>query len=65
MNALLRIPNSQTTIEGVNAIRSRSFDIQTKGKDTKKIVKNFLQKENLLQTKIEMKPSAEETAVDI
>jgi hypothetical protein len=58
MNALKRIPNSQITIEGINAIRSRTFDLQTKGKDTKKIVKDFLEKENLLQTKIEMKPSS-------
>ena len=48
-NALQRIPNSETTIEGANAIRNRDFNKQTISSDIRKLVKNFLQKEDLLQ----------------
>jgi hypothetical protein len=63
--ALSNIPNSETTIEGANAIKNRNFDKPKIATDIRNLIRNFLQKENLLQTKIEMKPSSEETAVDI
>jgi hypothetical protein len=58
LNTLQRIPNSETTIERVIKTRNRTSNLQTKPKETKKIIKEFLEKENLLQVKIEQKPSA-------
>jgi len=48
-NALQRLPNSETTIEGANAIRNRDFNKQKISSDIRNLVKNFLQKEDLLQ----------------
>jgi len=54
LNALKRIPNSEITVESVIAIRSRKFDTQNIGNDTKKIISEFL--DQLPQTKKENKP---------
>ena len=56
--ALQRIPNSRQTFEKSERIRNRKFDARTRSKDLRKEIKQFLQDQDLLQIKIDTKPSA-------
>tara|TARA_R110002050_G_scaffold9843_1_gene34564 strand:- start:1039 stop:2748 length:1710 start_codon:yes stop_codon:yes gene_type:complete len=56
--ALVNLDDTQTTLEGANAIQDRNFKKGTRPQDTKNLIKEFLIKKNLYQPIVKQKKPA-------